>query len=156
MSSSSCPLISCRNLITRALTLLYKTRPDSFPMVSCMRDFFITRNHARIQRRGAEIRTPLKNHKTKGFLCNTGPDLLKNHEATKPACNSPHQLKNLVKIGPPLTKLSGSAHNYYSYRHYQYSTSVFNLEEIKPYNEMRINANFKTIILLKSKNMYIV
>ena len=39
-----------------------------------------------------------------GFLSNTGPDLLKNHKATKPAFN----------VGPlsarqPLTKLSGSA-----------------------------------------------
>ena len=29
----------------------------------------------------------LKNHKAKGFLRNTGPDLLKNHKATKPAFN---------------------------------------------------------------------
>ena len=40
-----------------------------------------------------------------GFLSNTGPDLLKNHKATKPAFN----------VGPlsarqPLTSLSGSAH----------------------------------------------
>ena len=81
-----------------------------------------------------------------GFLCNTGPDPLKNHKATKPAFNVgpssarqrnaismafnwraddgpikavfgssiPHQLKkqkkNVIKFGPPLTKLSGSAH----------------------------------------------
>ena len=27
----------------------------------------------------------LKNHKTIGFLCNTGPDQMKSHKATKPA-----------------------------------------------------------------------
>ena len=30
---------------------------------------------------------PLKNHKNIGFLCNTVPDPLKNHKATKPAFN---------------------------------------------------------------------
>ena len=30
---------------------------------------------------------PLKNHKNKGFLRNTGPDPLKNYKATKPAFN---------------------------------------------------------------------
>ena len=30
---------------------------------------------------------PLKNHKNVGFLSNTGPDPLKNHNATKPAFN---------------------------------------------------------------------
>ena len=30
---------------------------------------------------------PLKNHKNKGFLDNTGPDPLKNHKATKPEFN---------------------------------------------------------------------
>ena len=30
---------------------------------------------------------PLKNHKTMGFLSNTGPDPLKNHKASKPAFN---------------------------------------------------------------------
>ena len=29
----------------------------------------------------------LKNHKNIGFLCDTGPDSLKNHKATKPAFN---------------------------------------------------------------------
>ena len=29
----------------------------------------------------------LKNHKNIGFLCNTGPDFMKNHTATKPAIN---------------------------------------------------------------------
>ena len=31
--------------------------------------------------------TPLKNHKNIGFLCNTGPDPLKNHNPTKPEFN---------------------------------------------------------------------
>ena len=31
---------------------------------------------------------PLKNHKTIGFLSNSGPDPLKNHAATKPAFNA--------------------------------------------------------------------
>ena len=69
---------------------------------------------------------PLKNHENIGFLSNTGPDPLKNHKAIKLAFNvgkrnaiywwyldpsSPHQAKkNIVKVGPPLTKLSGSAH----------------------------------------------
>ena len=53
--------------------------------------------HARIQRGGGGGQgagTPLKNHKNKGFLSNTGPDLsntgpdpIKNHKATKPAFN---------------------------------------------------------------------
>ena len=63
----------------------------------------------------------LKNHKA-GLLSNTGPDPLKNHKATKRAFNieptsvldplSPHSStkKPLVRVGPPLTKLSGSAH----------------------------------------------
>ena len=82
---------------------------------------------------------PPKNHKAIWFLSNTGPDPLENHKATKTAFNvgpssarwwgdddpllvvfvldplSPHQLKNIyknvVKIGPPLTKLSGSTHD---------------------------------------------
>ena len=32
--------------------------------------------------------SPLKNHKNIVFLSNTGPDLLKNHKATKPAFNA--------------------------------------------------------------------
>ena len=31
--------------------------------------------------------TPLKNHKSIGFFSYTGPDLLKNHKATKPVFN---------------------------------------------------------------------
>ena len=81
----------------------------------------------------------LKNHKNVGFLSNTGPDPLKNHKATKPEFNvgrssarqgnviemafrrransgnriiSPlSQKKNVIKVGPPLTKVSGSAHD---------------------------------------------
>ena len=42
--------------------------------------------HGRIQRgvgRGSGPPPPLKKHKKLGFLSNTGPDLLKNHKATK-------------------------------------------------------------------------
>ena len=38
---------------------------------------------------GQGVRNPPKNHKTIGFLCNTGTDPLKNHKATKPAFNGP-------------------------------------------------------------------
>ena len=40
--------------------------------------------HARIQRgvQGGPSPPPLKNHKSIGFLSNTGPDLLNNHKAT--------------------------------------------------------------------------
>ena len=41
------------------------------------------------------VQTPLKNHKNIGFLCNTGPNPLKNHKATKPAFNVG------AIIGPP-------------------------------------------------------
>ena len=37
---------------------------------------------------GQRVGTPYpKNHKNKGFLCNTDLDPLKNHKATKPALN---------------------------------------------------------------------
>ena len=69
---------------------------------------------------------PLRNHKNIGSLSNFGPDPLINHKATKPAVNVgqsstrqrnailkvtiPHKLnKNVVKVGPPLAKPSGSA-----------------------------------------------
>ena len=39
-------------------------------------------------RRGGPDSPFLKNHKTIGFLSNTGPDPLKNHKATKPAFNA--------------------------------------------------------------------
>ena len=79
---------------------------------------------------------PLKNHNTIGFLSNTGPDPQKNHKVTKPAFNigpsyvrqafrwravigplmvvfgsslpSLTKKKPVVKVGPPLAKLSGS------------------------------------------------
>ena len=79
---------------------------------------------------------PLKNHKNIGYLSNTGLDPLENHKVTKlafnvgplSACqsnaismefrwraddqNSILSLKKTKKlsVGPPLTKLSGSAH----------------------------------------------
>ena len=37
---------------------------------------YIVRSHARIQRGGQGVRTPLKNHKNIEFLSNTGPDPL--------------------------------------------------------------------------------
>ena len=37
--------------------------------------------------RGRGSGIPLENHKTMGFLCNTGPDPLKTHKATQPAFN---------------------------------------------------------------------
>ena len=83
---------------------------------------------------------PLEHRKNIGFLSNTGPDPLRYHKATKTAFNvgpilarqrnaikiafrwwaddgpillvfgSTHQIKTPVKVGPPLKKLSGSAH----------------------------------------------
>ena len=79
---------------------------------------------------------PLNNHKIIGFLSNSAPEPLKNYKATEPALKvgpspacqrnwltddgpfivlfgapAPHQLKkNVVKVGPPLTKFSGLAH----------------------------------------------
>ena len=84
--------------------------------------------------RGGGSGPPLKNHKNIGFLSNTDPHPLENHKATKHHLNGfrwranddplivvfesslPHQLKTnnskkkVVKVGPPLTKLPGSAH----------------------------------------------
>ena len=76
---------------------------------------------------------PLKNHKSIGFLSNTGPGPLKNHKATKPVFNvgptsarwqtddgplivvfvsflPSSTKKEIFKVGPTLAKLSGSAH----------------------------------------------
>ena len=36
---------------------------------------------------GRGVRTPLKNHKSIGFLSNSGPDPLENHKITMPAFN---------------------------------------------------------------------
>ena len=45
-------------------------------------------NHGRFQRGGGQgAWIPMKNHKNIGFLCNNGPDPLKNHKDTKPAFN---------------------------------------------------------------------
>ena len=44
-------------------------------------------SHGRIQRGGGGVRNPLKNHKSIGFLNNTGLDPLKSYKATKPAFN---------------------------------------------------------------------
>ena len=95
------------------------------------------------RRGGQGVLTPLKNHKNIRYLSNTGLDPLKNHKATctKPAFNvgppsvasetpfddcpfivvfessipppPPINLKNFIKFGIPLTKLSGSAHDIY-------------------------------------------
>ena len=86
--------------------------------------------HGRIQRGdmgSGPPPPPLKNHKAIGFSSNTGMDLLKkNHKVTKPALNVGPSLvrqslpsstkkkqtkKNVVKVGPRLAKLSGSAQN---------------------------------------------
>ena len=82
---------------------------------------------------GAGGPDPPENHKNIGFLSNSGPDSLKNYEATEPAlnigpssarqraddgplivqfgsANPSTKKKNVVKNGPPQTKLSGSTH----------------------------------------------
>ena len=70
--------------------------------------------------KGSGHPTPAEKPQHIGFASNTGPNPLKNHEATKLAVNVvpsfsdiwiPHQLKNIVKVGSPLKKLSGSAHD---------------------------------------------
>ena len=74
---------------------------------------------------------PEKSQEYRVSITNTGRDRLKNYKATKPAFKvretpfslrpimarfsaiwilSPYQLKNNVRVGPPLTKLSGSVH----------------------------------------------
>ena len=81
------------------------------------------KGHARIQRGGRGLDPPplLKNYKNVGLSSNTGPDPLKIYKATKPAFNvgsSSTRQRNVinlikkivVKVGPPLTELSGSAH----------------------------------------------
>ena len=59
-----------------------------------------------------------------GFISNTGPDPLKKHKATEPAFDdgpllvlfesslpsSNNKQTNIVGVGPPLAKISGSAH----------------------------------------------
>ena len=107
-------------------------------LLSCVLCLFRIVLHARIQRWG--IRTPLKNHKNIGFLSNVGPDPLKitklpgqhsmlghHQHASKTfpwrADDGPlivvvfgsflipsSTKKNVVRVGPPLGKPSGSAH----------------------------------------------
>ena len=66
--------------------------------------------HSRIQK-GAGVRTPLKNHKSIGFLRVTGPYPLKNHKASKPASmlgHHPHiseaSFKWLFAEGPMMAR----------------------------------------------------
>ena len=50
---------------------------------------------------------PLKNHRSIGFLCNTGPDPLNNHKATKPAFNvgpEPHSRMTSLTTSSNLAK----------------------------------------------------
>ena len=78
--------------------------------------------HARIQRvgdRGSGPPSPLKNHKNIGCLSNIGPDplafcwradegpLIVVFGSSLPSSNNK---KNVVEVGPPLTKLPVSAH----------------------------------------------
>ena len=91
-------------------------------------------NQRRIQRGGGRGPTPSEKSQIIGFLSDTGLDPLKNHKATKPAFNlglssavdcplrvvfgsflppqtkKERKEKNVVEVGSPLTKLSGSAH----------------------------------------------
>ena len=105
----------------------------------------LNEHHGRIQRGTWGSRPPLKITKNIGFLSNSGPDPLKNHKATKPVFNvglllarqqnaiewrftggpmmarflwylDPHSLHQLKKVGPPLTKLSRSAHEHPKYK----------------------------------------
>ena len=80
--------------------------------------------------------SPPERSKNIGFLCNTGPDPLKNHNATKPTFNvGPGSARQqnaismafswqadggpvkvvfgspVIKFGPPRTKFSGSVHD---------------------------------------------
>ena len=89
--------------------------------------------HESCVKMSAKGQYPMKNHKNIGFLCNTSPDPLKNHKATKPTFNVGSSSaclraaedtllvlfgsslllstkKNVVKVGLPLTKVSRSAH----------------------------------------------
>ena len=61
---------------------------------------------------GQGVRTPAKNHKNIGFLSNTGQHPLKNRGIAysciwilSPLINQ----RKIVRVGPPLTKLSGPA-----------------------------------------------
>ena len=50
---------------------------------------------------GQGVRTPLKNHKTIGFLSNTGLDPLKNHKATKCATIETSMKRHLMEFHGP-------------------------------------------------------
>ena len=71
--------------------------------------------HERIQR-GDRVQTPPpptleKLKKNIGFLSNIDPVLLKNYNCAKPAfIVGPSSSTLSFEVGPPLTKLSGSAH----------------------------------------------
>ena len=56
---------------------------------------------------GQGVRTPppLKNHKNRGFLCNTGPDHPKNHKATKAAFNVGSSSARQLAGGPKMAHL---------------------------------------------------
>ena len=47
---------------------------------------------------------PLKNHENIGFLCNSGPDPLKIHKATKPAFNEGPSFKWRFAGGPTMAR----------------------------------------------------
>ena len=85
-------LIRASGLVVHSLPMSHK-KDTSLVWVNytkCMLGVLILMGivHGRIKRGGQGVRTPpLKNHINKGFLCNTGPDPLKNHKATKPAFN---------------------------------------------------------------------
>ena len=70
--------------------------------------------------RGQGVLTPLESDKNIGFLSNTGPDLLKQHifqasiQYICLATIDPPVKRYLNELDPPLTKLSGSAHDAYA------------------------------------------
>ena len=59
--------------------------PSHHRILICCRESIFMRG-SREGDRGFGPPSP-ENHKNIGFLCNTGPDPLKNHKATKPAFN---------------------------------------------------------------------
>ena len=63
-------------------------RINAVPKLSCMPETH-KRNKSYVDpEEGLGVRTtPLENHKTIGFLNNTGLDFMENHKATKPAFN---------------------------------------------------------------------
>ena len=67
---------------------LTKGRLNQFSLLTVLYYFppFTTRPCA-YPEGGRGVRTPLKNHKSIGFLSNSGPDPLENHKITMPAFN---------------------------------------------------------------------